>query len=111
MPAQMLQILERAGDEIVQAHHFVPVRQQPVAQMRADESGRSGYEMPQLVSPQNILSVHGGGPPGGPKTRETGPVLYDRGMVLSDIDIRRYIEEGKIKISPALAPEQFGSCS
>jgi dCTP deaminase len=32
-------------------------------------------------------------------------------MVLSDIDIKRYIEEGKIKISPALPPEQFGSCS
>jgi len=32
-------------------------------------------------------------------------------MVLSDKDIRRYIEEGKIKISPALPPEQMGSCS
>jgi dCTP deaminase len=32
-------------------------------------------------------------------------------MVLSDVDIRRYIAEGKIKISPALPPEQFGSCS
>jgi dCTP deaminase len=32
-------------------------------------------------------------------------------MVLSDIDIKRYISEGKIKISPALPPEQFGSCS
>lgn len=32
-------------------------------------------------------------------------------MVLSDIDIRRYIEEGKIKISPPLPPEQWGSCS
>ena len=32
-------------------------------------------------------------------------------MVLSDVDIRRYIEEGKIRIAPALAPEQFGSCS
>ena len=32
-------------------------------------------------------------------------------MVLSDIDIKRYIEEGRIKISPALPPEQFGSCS
>ena len=32
-------------------------------------------------------------------------------MVLSDIDIKRYIAEGKIKISPALPPEQFGSCS
>jgi dCTP deaminase len=32
-------------------------------------------------------------------------------MVLSDVDIKRYIEQGKIKISPALPPEQFGSCS
>ena len=32
-------------------------------------------------------------------------------MVLSDIDIRRYIESGKIRIHPDLPPEQFGSCS
>src|ERR1700676_3920685 len=32
-------------------------------------------------------------------------------MVLSDVDIRRYIQEGKIKITPPLPPEQFGSCS
>lgn len=32
-------------------------------------------------------------------------------MVLSDIDIRRYLDEGKIRIAPALPPEQFGSCS
>jgi dCTP deaminase len=32
-------------------------------------------------------------------------------MVLSDVDIQRYLEQGKIKISPALQPEQFGSCS
>jgi dCTP deaminase len=32
-------------------------------------------------------------------------------MVLSDVDIKRYIESGKIKISPELPPEQFGSCS
>src|SRR6201997_1061648 len=32
-------------------------------------------------------------------------------MVLSDVDIKRYIEMGKIKIAPALPPEQFGSCS
>ncbi|HEY6342830.1 MAG TPA: dCTP deaminase, partial [Bryobacteraceae bacterium] len=29
----------------------------------------------------------------------------------SDVDIQRYLERGKIKISPALQPEQFGSCS
>ena len=32
-------------------------------------------------------------------------------MVLSDVDIKRYIEQGKIRISPALPPEQYGSCS
>jgi dCTP deaminase len=32
-------------------------------------------------------------------------------MVLSDVDIHRYIELGKIKIAPTLPPEQFGSCS
>lgn len=32
-------------------------------------------------------------------------------MVLSDVDIRRYLDSGKIRISPVLPPEQFGSCS
>ena len=32
-------------------------------------------------------------------------------MVLSDVDIRRYIADGKIRISPELPAEQFGSCS
>jgi dCTP deaminase len=32
-------------------------------------------------------------------------------MVLSDVDIRRYIKGGKIRISPELPPEQYGSCS
>src|SRR6202521_971853 len=32
-------------------------------------------------------------------------------MVLSDVDIKRYIAEGKIRIAPELPPEQFGSCS
>jgi dCTP deaminase len=32
-------------------------------------------------------------------------------MVLSDVDIRRYMELGKIRVSPELPPEQFGSCS
>src|ERR1700704_3561385 len=32
-------------------------------------------------------------------------------MVLSDVDIKRYLAQGKIKISPDLPPEQFGSCS
>src|ERR1700691_2911513 len=32
-------------------------------------------------------------------------------MVLSDVDIKRYIEAGKIKIAPDLPPDQFGSCS
>jgi dCTP deaminase len=32
-------------------------------------------------------------------------------MVLSDVDIKRYLENGKIRITPELPPEQFGSCS
>jgi dCTP deaminase len=32
-------------------------------------------------------------------------------MVLSDVDIRRYLELGKIRVDPPLPPEQFGSCS
>ena len=32
-------------------------------------------------------------------------------MVLSDVDIRRYLSEGKITISPDLPEEQIGSCS
>lgn len=32
-------------------------------------------------------------------------------MVLSDVDIRRYLEQGKIRISPDLPPDQYGSCS
>lgn len=32
-------------------------------------------------------------------------------MVLSDVDIRKYIEAGKIRVTPPLPPEQFGSCS
>ena len=32
-------------------------------------------------------------------------------MVLSDVDIRRYMELGKIRISPELPDKQFGSCS
>ncbi len=38
-------------------------------------------------------------------------ILYHLEMVLSDVDIRRYLAEGKIKITPSLPPEQFGSCS
>src|SRR5690348_7353667 len=32
-------------------------------------------------------------------------------MVLSDVDIHRYMALGKIRVSPDLPPEQFGSCS
>src|SRR5258707_9318319 len=32
-------------------------------------------------------------------------------MVLSDIDIRRYSAEGKIKVTPPFPPEQLGRCS
>jgi len=38
-------------------------------------------------------------------------IFYHQEMVLSDVDIRRYLAEGKIKITPVLPPEQFGSCS
>jgi dCTP deaminase len=32
-------------------------------------------------------------------------------MVLSDVDIHRYLASGKIRITPELPAEQFGSCS
>jgi len=32
-------------------------------------------------------------------------------MVLSDVDIRRYIDAGKIKVTPDLSADQYGSCS
>jgi dCTP deaminase len=32
-------------------------------------------------------------------------------MVLSDADIKVYLEQGKIRIDPPLPPEQYGSCS
>jgi dCTP deaminase len=32
-------------------------------------------------------------------------------MVLSDQDIRRYMDEGKIRVTPVLPNEQIGSCS
>lgn len=32
-------------------------------------------------------------------------------MVLSDIDIKRYLAEGRIRVSPDLPADQFGSCS
>lgn len=32
-------------------------------------------------------------------------------MVLSDVDSKRYIAEGKTKITPELPPDQIGSCS
>jgi dCTP deaminase len=32
-------------------------------------------------------------------------------MVLSDVDIRKYMGQGKIKVTPELTPEQYGSCS
>jgi dCTP deaminase len=38
-------------------------------------------------------------------------IQYIQEMVLSDVDIHRYLEQGKIKITPSLPPEQFGSCS
>ena len=32
-------------------------------------------------------------------------------MVLSDVDIKRYLAQGKIRVTPELPAEQFGSCS
>jgi dCTP deaminase len=32
-------------------------------------------------------------------------------MVLSEVDIKRYIAQNKIQITPEVPPEQFGSCS
>ncbi len=32
-------------------------------------------------------------------------------MVLSDVDIKRHLADGRIRISPELPPEQYGSCS
>ena len=32
-------------------------------------------------------------------------------MVLSDVDIKKYLQLGKIKVAPELPAEQFGSCS
>ncbi len=32
-------------------------------------------------------------------------------MVLSDVDIKRYLAAGKIRITPELTADQFGSCS
>lgn len=32
-------------------------------------------------------------------------------MVLSDVDIRKAIEDGRIRFTPELPPDQFGSCS
>src|SRR5215472_14881270 len=57
MSAQVLQVLGRAGDQIVQPEHLAALRQQPVTEMRADESGRPRNKMSQLVLPQDILSV------------------------------------------------------
>ena len=34
-----------------------------------------------------------------------------RRVVLSDVDIQKYIQQGKIKVEPPLPPNQCGSCS
>src|SRR5206468_11658211 len=39
---QVLDIALRSGEEVVNAEHFVAVLQQPLAQMRAEESGAAG---------------------------------------------------------------------
>jgi hypothetical protein len=44
MGKEMLDIGLGSGEEIVYAHNFVPIGQQPVAKMRAKEAGAPGYE-------------------------------------------------------------------
>ena len=48
--AQVLEIRQLSGQEIIRCHHRVAFCQQRVAQMRAQESGSSGY--------QGALRVH-----------------------------------------------------
>ena len=43
MILQMLDILLRAGEQVVNAQDFVAVAQQPIAQMRPQEAGASGH--------------------------------------------------------------------
>ena len=52
----MLQIPARAGDQIIQRHHFVAIVQQPVAEMRADKAGCPRYEISQISAPRIILT-------------------------------------------------------
>ena len=41
---QMVEIAFAAGEQIIDAHHFVALLQQPVAQMRAEKAGAAGHQ-------------------------------------------------------------------
>ncbi len=42
---ELPQILTRSGNEVVERDHAIAAFYETVAKMRADESGRAGYEM------------------------------------------------------------------
>ena len=57
-PMQMLDVAPRAGEEIVDADDFRALRQQAVAQMRAEEAGAAGHhdallQMHRLIVPDD----------------------------------------------------------
>ena len=39
---QVQDVVARAGEEVVDAEHVVPVREQPLAEERAEEAGAAG---------------------------------------------------------------------
>jgi hypothetical protein len=43
---QMLQIGAPAGKEVVEAHHVVPLGEETIAEMGADEAGTAGNQYP-----------------------------------------------------------------
>jgi hypothetical protein len=44
MADHVLDILLPAGKEVVNANDIVPIRQQPIAKMRAQEAGSAGHK-------------------------------------------------------------------
>jgi hypothetical protein len=46
MTEQVLDIAARAGEEIVDAEHFIAVGEQAVARMRAEKAGPAGHQHP-----------------------------------------------------------------
>jgi len=51
MTNEVLDVALRAGEEIIETDHFVPGLDQPLAQMRTDESGASCDENRLAVDP------------------------------------------------------------